>query len=78
MRFSTTVSSHIDVDVDINDDEIVEYVLENDHMMQQVLAEYEMSDAVLAEQFVCMDTVDREKVIAHLHLMIPGIVIKLP
>lgn len=75
MRYCVTIED----DVDIDDDDIVEYVLGDPDLVAQVLDGKRSSDPEnWAAVFYEYDTVDRLQAIEALKHVIPGIKIELP
>lgn len=77
---SLTTCVHIDdsVEVEVDDDEIVEYVLESPDVLSLIMGDYEPDAGQWATAFSAYDTLDRDKAIAELERAIPGLKVTLP
>lgn len=78
MGLLTSVRVDEEVDVEVDDDEIIAYVLDDEDLIQRVLSAGGLGASAWASAFFEFDTLDRDTAIAELQRLMPGIKIELP
>lgn len=78
MGLATCVHIDDSVEVEVDDDEIVEYVLESPDVLSLIMGYYEPDAGQWAAAFSAYDTLGRDKAIAELERAIPGLKVTLP